>query len=70
MAGFKQRYKIRGEDGRIRTVTAQSHQGAKRTYARGYGAPIGYRIVVWPMGDEGAQKEMRITSKDKKSKPR
>lgn len=60
----KRRFKVRGEDGRIRTVNAQSHSGAKKLYARIYGADLGYHVVVWPMGEEDDKRNMRVTRKD------
>lgn len=60
MAGIKQRYKVQGEDGRIRTVVAQSYQGAKRKFICDYRPPKGWHIVVWPMGEKDAKKNMRV----------
>jgi hypothetical protein len=76
MAGFKERYKVqwvstdrnRG-DGRIRTYTAQSHQGAKRAFitemrSKVFGGATGLkgaRLHVWPMGDSDNKKTMRVT---------
>ncbi len=67
MAGFKQRYKVQwlstdrvSGDGRIRTYTAQSYQGAKREFIVDVKPPKGARINVWPMGDADAKKGMRI----------
>lgn len=48
MAGHKIRYKVQYEDGTIRTVTAQSYQGAKDVFICRFQPPAGTRIVVWP----------------------
>lgn len=60
----KRRFKVRGEDGRIRTVTAQSYQGTKRAFAMLYGPEVGYHIVVWPMNEPDRKRNMRITAND------
>jgi len=60
----KRRFKVRGEDGRIRTVSAQSHRGTKLAYAQLYGPEVGYHIVVWPMDDPSDKRNMRITKND------
>ena len=59
MAGLKQRYKIRYSDGTLRTVVAQSYEGAKRIFIARYQPPKGQPIVVWPQGDPAAKKNMR-----------
>jgi hypothetical protein len=67
MAGFKERYKVQWVstdrvpgDGRIRTYTAQSYQGAKRGFIVEVKPPKGARINVWPMGESDAKKTMRV----------
>jgi hypothetical protein len=60
MAGFKQRFKVQFQDGTIRTVVAQSHTGAKRAFVAGYQPAKGSWLTVWPMGDEGNKRRMRV----------
>ena len=61
----KRRFKVRGEDGRVRTIgEVQSHRGAKKEYAALYEPPVGYHIVVWPMDDRDDERRMRITEGD------
>lgn len=59
MAGFKERYKVRWTDGTIRTVTAQSYQGAKREFIRLYDPPKGATIKVWRQGSPEIVRQMR-----------
>ena len=60
MAGIKQRYKVRYEDGTIRTVTAQSHLGAKKIFIATYAPPKKAKLVVWPQGDPNDKRNMRV----------
>ena len=49
MAGYKMRYKVQNlETGRIATVEAQSHAGAKRIYIATKYPDKGTRLRVWP----------------------
>jgi hypothetical protein len=59
MAGKKQRYKIQWVDGTIRTVTAQSFQGAKKEFQKLYCAPKGKAIIVWIQGAAHDKRSMR-----------
>jgi len=59
MAGVKERYKVRWVDGTIRTVTAQSYQGAKREFVQLYRPEKGEPIVVWPQGQPNDKRNMR-----------
>lgn len=60
MAGYKERYKVRYEDGTIRTVTAQSYIGAKRVFIARYSPPKGAKLVVWPQGSPDLTKNFRV----------
>ncbi len=67
MAGLKQRFKIQWvstqkvpADGRIRTVVAQSHIGAKRAFIAEFAPPKGSRLMVWAQGNSGDKREMRV----------
>ena len=59
MAGVKQRYTVQYSDGTMRTVVAQSHQGAKKIFVARYQPPPGQSIVIWPQDDKDAKKCMR-----------
>ncbi len=63
MAGNKERYTVQFENGTLRSVTAQSHAGAKRTFIATYAPPAGSRIRVWPQSDPSDKRNMRISSK-------
>jgi hypothetical protein len=60
VAGQKRRWKIRFEDGTIRTVTAQGFTSAKRTFIAQYQPPKGSQLVIWPMGEEHEKRHMRV----------
>jgi len=63
MAGIKGRFKIRGEDGRIRTVgNCQSAGQAIRKFILDHNAPDGYHGTVWRQGYEGDKKNFRVTA--------
>lgn len=59
MAGVKQRYTVQYSDGTMRTVVAQSYQGAKKIFQVRYSPPKGECIVVWPQSDPSAKRNMR-----------
>jgi hypothetical protein len=63
MAGRKIRYKIRFEDGTIRTVVAQSYKGAKEVFICRYQPPIGSRIEVWPDKSDAAEYGIEVEVK-------
>jgi hypothetical protein len=67
MAGFKIRWKVQWlstdrvpGDGRIRTYTAQSSQGAKREFICEVKPPKGAKLHVWPMGQHDDKRTMRV----------
>jgi hypothetical protein len=44
----KERYSIRWIDGTVRSVTAQSHRGAKKAFMDEYDTPPGKELTIWP----------------------
>jgi hypothetical protein len=62
MAGEKGRFKIRGEDGRVRTYgSCQSAGQAVKKFILLANPPPGYHGSVWRMGKESDSKNFRIT---------
>ncbi len=64
MAGFKIRYKVRFEDGTLRTLTATSHRAAKKTFISRYAPPKGSELIVWP--DESDARMVGIASEKRR----
>lgn len=68
MAGYKMRYKVQNLDtGRIATVEAQSHAGAKRMYIATKYPDKGTPLRIWPDENDAAalgvvaeRKNMRV----------
>lgn len=58
MAGVKQRYTVQYSDGTMRTVVAQSYQGAKKIFIVRFAPPKGQCIMVWPQADPSAKRRM------------
>lgn len=54
---------MRFEDGTIRTVVAQSYQGAKEVFICRYQPPIGSHIEVWPDKIDAAEYGIEVTVK-------
>jgi hypothetical protein len=62
MAGFKGRFKVRGEDGKVRTYgNCQSKSQAIKKFIILAQAPNGYHGVVWRMGEESDKSNFRVT---------
>lgn len=57
--GKKERYSVRWEDGTVRTVSAQSHRGARKAFIDDYEPPSGGTIVVWPQSNASDKQTFR-----------
>jgi hypothetical protein len=55
----KERYSIRWIDGTIRSITAQSHRGARNAFLEEYEAPPGREITIWPQSNTSDKREFR-----------
>lgn len=49
--GRKERYSVRWIDGTVRSISAQSHRGARNAFVDEYEPEAGRTITVWPQSN-------------------